>query len=104
LRWVGTQLQACLRPYDRLARIGGDEFTVIIEGVQSRNDVAVVAAKLVQQVAADQDNFPLGVSIGIACLPESGSSVEAILRAADSAMYEAKHCGKGQYRFYTSKV
>ncbi len=100
LRWVSDQLQGCLRPYDRLARIGGDEFTVIIEGVQSRNDVAAVAAKLVQQVAADQDRFPLGASIGIACLPESGSSVEDIMRAADSAMYEAKHRGKGQYCFH----
>ncbi|MFS2160205.1 diguanylate cyclase domain-containing protein [Pseudomonas sp. Pseusp122] len=100
LRWVSGQLQACLRPYDRLARIGGDEFTVIIEGVESRDDVAAVAEKLVKQVAADQDSFLLGASIGIACLPESGSSVAEIIRAADSAMYEAKHRGKGQYRFH----
>jgi diguanylate cyclase (GGDEF)-like protein/PAS domain S-box-containing protein len=100
LRWVSVQLHACLRPYDRLARIGGDEFTVIIEGVDSREDVAAVAEKLVKQVAADQDSFLLGASIGIACLPESGSSVEEIMRAADSAMYEAKHRGKGQYRFH----
>jgi diguanylate cyclase (GGDEF)-like protein/PAS domain S-box-containing protein len=100
LRWVSAQLQICLRPYDRLARIGGDEFTVIIEGVQGRDDVAAVAEKLVKQVAADQDSFALGASIGIACLPESGDSVEEIMRAADSAMYEAKHRGKGQYRFH----
>ncbi len=100
LRWVSGQLQTCLRPYDRLARIGGDEFTVIIEGIESRDDVAAVADKLVRQVAADQDNFRLGASIGIACLPESGNSVEDIMRAADSAMYEAKHRGKGQFRFH----
>lgn len=100
LRWVSSQLLACLRPYDRLARIGGDEFTVIIEGVEGRDDVAAVAEKLVKQVAADQESFILGASIGIACLPESGSSVEEVMRAADSAMYEAKHRGKGQYRFH----
>jgi len=100
LRWVGGQLQGCLRPYDRLARIGGDEFTVIIEGMQSRDDVAAVAEKLVQQVASDPDRFPLGASIGVACLPEAGANVEDIMRAADTAMYEAKHRGKGQYRFY----
>jgi diguanylate cyclase (GGDEF)-like protein/PAS domain S-box-containing protein len=100
LRWVSGQLQICLRPYDRLARIGGDEFTVIIEGVQGPDDVAAVADKLVRQVASDQDSFPLGASIGIACLPESGNNVEDIMRAADSAMYEAKHRGKGQYRFH----
>jgi len=100
LRWVSDQLQTCLRPYDRLARIGGDEFTVIIEGVQDRDDIAAVAEKLVRQVSSDQDSYPLGASIGIACLPESGSTVEEIMRAADSAMYEAKHRGKGQYRFH----
>lgn len=100
LRWVSDQLQTCLRPYDRLARIDGDEFTVIIEGVQDRDDIAAVAEKLVRQVSSDQDSYPLGASIGIACLPESGSTVEEIMRAADSAMYEAKHCGKGQYRFH----
>lgn len=100
LRWVSGQLQTCLRPYDRLARIGGDEFTVIIEGVQDRDDIAAVAEKLVRQVSSDQDSYPLGASVGIACLPESGSTVEEIMRAADSAMYEAKHRGKGQYRFH----
>lgn len=100
LRWVSGQLQACLRPYDQLARIGGDEFTVIIEGVDGRDDIAAVADKLVRQVAADQELFALGASIGIACLPESGDNVEDIMRAADSAMYEAKHRGKGQFRFY----
>ena len=99
LQWVSHQLQACLRPYDRLARIGGDEFTVIIEGVNCEEDAAAVAEKLVGQVSADQDRYPLGASIGIACLPASGGTVEDLMRAADSAMYEAKRRGKGQYRF-----
>lgn len=100
LRWVSRQLQGCLRPYDRLARIGGDEFTIIIEGVDGPADIAAVADKLVRQVSVDPDNFPLGASIGIACLPDSGNTVEDVMRAADSAMYEAKHRGKGQYRFH----
>lgn len=99
LRWVGDQLQACLRPYDRLARIGGDEFTVIIEGVNGPEDAAAVAEKLIGQVSSDQDSYHLGVSIGIACLPANGGTLEELMRAADSAMYEAKRRGKGQYRF-----
>lgn len=102
LRWVSSQLQACLRPYDRLARIGGDEFTVIIESIHGPDDVTAVADKLLAQVAADQERFPLGASIGIACLPESGNNVEDLMHAADSAMYEAKRRGKGQYRFHGS--
>ncbi|WP_343054677.1 diguanylate cyclase domain-containing protein [Pseudomonas gingeri] len=99
LRWVSGQLKGCLRPYDRLARIGGDEFTIIIEGIDSPDDAAAVADKLIAQVGADHENFLLGASIGIACLPTSGTTVEELMRAADGAMYEAKHRGKGQYRF-----
>jgi diguanylate cyclase (GGDEF)-like protein/PAS domain S-box-containing protein len=99
LRWVSQQLQGCLRPYDRLARIGGDEFTVIIEGVNGCDDAAAVAEKLISQVSADQTRFRLGASIGIACLPTCGSTVEDLMRAADTAMYEAKRRGKGQHRF-----
>ncbi len=102
LRWVSGQLQACLRPYDRLARIGGDEFTVIIEGVDGTDDAAAVADKLIAQVSADQASFRLGASVGIACLPNDGVDVEELMRAADSAMYDAKRRGKGQYRFATS--
>ncbi|MGY2221114.1 diguanylate cyclase domain-containing protein [Pseudomonas gingeri] len=99
LRWVSGQLKGCLRPYDRLARIGGDEFTIIIEGIDSPDDAAAVADKLIAQVGADHENFLLGASIGIACLPTNGTTVEELMRAADGAMYEAKHGGKGQYRF-----
>lgn len=99
LRWVSSQLQSCLRPYDRLARIGGDEFTVIIEGVNGQEDAAAVAEKLIGQVTADPQRFRLGASIGIACLPDNGNTVEDLMRAADVAMYDAKRRGKGQYRF-----
>ena len=80
----------------------GDEFTVIIECIQGVDDVAAVADKLVKQVSSDQDSFPLGASIGIACLPESGNAIKDLMRAADSAMCEAKRRGKGQYRFHES--
>ena len=103
LRQVSGQLKSCLRPYDRLARIGGDEFTVILDSLVSPDEAASVAQKLVQQVAEQAgagDLSGLGVSIGIACLPADGSTVEDLLRAADTAMYAAKHGGRGQYRFY----
>ena len=103
LRQVSGQLKSCLRPYDRLARIGGDEFTVILDSLVSPDEAASVAQKRVQQVAEQAgtgDLSGLGVSIGIACLPADGSTVEDLLRAADTAMYAAKHGGRGQYRFY----
>jgi diguanylate cyclase (GGDEF)-like protein/PAS domain S-box-containing protein len=103
LRQVSSQLKGCLRPYDRLARIGGDEFTVILDSLGSPAEAASVAQKLVQQIsgqAEEGDLSGLGVSIGIACLPTDGSTVEGLLRAADTAMYEAKRGGRRQYRFY----
>lgn len=103
LRQVSAQLKGCLRPYDRLARIGGDEFTVILDSLGSPAEAASVAQKLVQQLAdqaGEGDLAGLGVSIGIACLPCDGSTVEDLLRAADTAMYEAKRGGRRQYRFY----
>lgn len=103
LRQVSAQLKGCLRPYDRLARIGGDEFTVILDSLGSPAEAAAVAQKLVQQVS-DQagvgDLSGLGVSIGIACLPTDGDTVEDLLRAADTAMYAAKRGGRRQYRFH----
>jgi len=103
LRQVSSQLKGCLRPYDRLARIGGDEFTVILDSLGSPAEAASVAQKLVHQVsdqAGEGDLSGLGVSIGIACLPTDGDTVEDLLRAADTAMYEAKRGGRRQYRFY----
>lgn len=98
LCWVSSQLRSSLRPYDRLARIGGDEFTAIIEGINGPEDAAAVAEKLIAQVSSDRSRFNLGASIGIAYLPTNGNTVEGIMYAADAAMYEAKRCGKGQYR------
>ena len=103
LRQVSAQLKGCLRPYDRLARIGGDEFTVILDSLGSPAEAAAVAQKLVQQVsdqAGEGDLSGLGVSIGIACLPTDGDTVEDLLRAADTAMYAAKRGGRRQYRFH----
>ncbi|SDI45074.1 PAS domain S-box-containing protein/diguanylate cyclase (GGDEF) domain-containing protein [Pseudomonas flavescens] len=106
LRRVSEQLKACLRPYDRLARIGGDEFTVILDSLGGPADAASVAEKLVLQVSGEQPEvsqgvqLALGVSIGIACIPADGNSVEDVLRAADTAMYAAKRGGRRQFRFY----
>ncbi|HWV09752.1 diguanylate cyclase domain-containing protein [Pseudomonas sp.] len=103
LRWVSDQLRAILRPYDRLARIGGDEFTVILDSLNSPHDAGCVAEKLIEQLSRQYDLegevFHLGASIGIACLPQCGGTVEDVLRAADAAMYAAKRSGRRQFRF-----
>lgn len=104
LAWVAEQLKSCLRPHDVLARMGGDEFTVVIDGLDYAEHAARVAEKLIERISArhevDGIDTSLGASIGIATYPDCGDSLDGLLRAADIAMYEAKRAGRQQYRFY----
>ena len=108
LKRVADQLQKCLRPYDILARMGGDEFTALLDSLDHPEDAARVAEKLIEAISirykVDGMEVTLGASIGIACFPDSGRSVDAILRAADMAMYEAKRAGRQQYRFFSPEM
>jgi diguanylate cyclase (GGDEF)-like protein/PAS domain S-box-containing protein len=104
LIWVAEQLKECLRPYDVLARMGGDEFVVVIDGLDFPEHAAKVAEKLIERVSArrhvDGIEATLGASIGISVYPDCGTNLDGLLRAADIAMYEAKRAGRQQYRFY----
>ncbi|AOE87329.1 putative bifunctional diguanylate cyclase/phosphodiesterase [Pseudomonas sp. TCU-HL1] len=108
LRRVAEQLKNCLRPYDILARMGGDEFTALLDTLDHPEDAARVAEKLIELVSVRHHiegiDVTLGASVGIACFPECGQSVDGLLRAADIAMYEAKRAGRQQYRFYSPEM
>ncbi|MDU9415086.1 putative bifunctional diguanylate cyclase/phosphodiesterase [Pseudomonas sp. zfem005] len=108
LRRVSEQLKTCLRPYDILARMGGDEFTALIDSLEHPEDAARVAEKLIELVSVryriDGIDITLGASVGIACFPECGQTVDGLLRAADIAMYEAKRAGRQQYRFFSPEM
>ncbi|WP_207848410.1 MULTISPECIES: EAL domain-containing protein [unclassified Pseudomonas] len=103
LRWVSEQLKACLRPFDILARMGGDEFTALLD-LEFPEQAAKIAEKLIERVSICQQieglDIALGASIGIATYPDCGSNLDGLLRASDIAMYEAKRAGRQQYRFY----
>ncbi|QXI28147.1 putative bifunctional diguanylate cyclase/phosphodiesterase [Pseudomonas vanderleydeniana] len=107
LRWVSEQLKACLKPFDILARMGGDEFTTLLE-LERPEQAAKVAEKLIERVSIRQQidgmDMTLGVSIGIAIYPDCGADLEGLLRAADIAMYEAKRAGRQQYRYYDHEM
>ncbi|QKZ07198.1 putative bifunctional diguanylate cyclase/phosphodiesterase [Pseudomonas eucalypticola] len=104
LRWVAEQLKDCLRSYDIVARMGGDEFTALLDTLEYPEQAAKVAEKLIDRVSMCQQvdglDVTLGVSIGIATYPECGSNLDSLLRAADIAMYAAKQAGRQQYRYY----
>lgn len=103
LKRVAKRIEAAVRGDDVVARLGGDEFVVLVEGLAAADDVARIAAKLVCSLAQpfniDHQSVTIGVSIGIALFPRDGTNPATLLAAADTAMYQAKHQGRGGFAF-----
>jgi diguanylate cyclase (GGDEF)-like protein/PAS domain S-box-containing protein len=100
LRAVGTTLVGMIRGSDTVARIGGDEFVVILDTLERREDASLVAEKIrrriVKQFILDHHKVRMSVSIGIAIRPDNGSDADLLISAADYAMYLAKGQGKNR--------
>ncbi len=98
LRQVAARMAASLRAEDTIARLGGDEFGALLVDVEQVDDAVVVARKLLAVVegapAALGLANDLGASIGVAFFPDDGKDADALLRAADDAMYRVKSAGK----------
>jgi diguanylate cyclase (GGDEF)-like protein/PAS domain S-box-containing protein len=108
LRQAANRLQQQIREEDTIARIGGDEFTVILHDVEHTQDIAKIADKLLrvfdQGFLVQDQNLILSTSIGICIYPQDGSDANTLIRNADSAMYKAKEQGRNAYSFYTSEM
>lgn len=91
---VARRLQGCIRESDTVARIGGDEFVLLLTNIIKPNDAKNVAAKIRQVLnkpfKLDGHNLLIAPSIGIAVYPDNGDSAEALLHFADDAMYQSK--------------
>ncbi len=103
LRETAKRIVACVRDSDTVARMGGDEFTVILSKVRTRNSKDRVAKKIVEAIAhpfvINGKNCSVSVSIGIALYPDNGETAAQLVKIADAAMYLAKHSGRNCYRF-----
>lgn len=102
---VARCLSKVLGERGHLARIGGDEFTVIIENVTDGSEPAAIAQQMIDELGdlgtgTDWRMFSLKASIGISLFPDDAHDVVGLLRAADIAMYEAKSEGKAQFRHF----
>jgi len=105
LQSVAKRLHACIRPLDTVSRQGGDEFVVLLAGVESLQDAVLSAEKLIKAMAkpqlVDGHRFHVTLSIGISLYPDDGKDAEAVLKNADIAMYHAKSSGRNNYQVYT---
>ena len=101
---VAERLQGAVREADTVARIGGDEFVVVLENIQDPNHVRSAAAHILESIAKPihvaGHRLSVTTSIGISFYPDGGSDSALLLKQADLAMYEAKGAGYGVYREY----
>jgi len=105
LQAIASRLVASVRAEDTVARIGGDEFTVLLSDVADRRAAAVVAQKVLDAVRLpariDDHELLVTTSIGISIFPDDGTEAETLLRNADRAMYRAKEMGRNNYQYAT---
>lgn len=107
LKIVAERLQANLRRDDEIFRLGGDEFTIIVNDLADELEVAKVAHKIQQEISRpcriQHQELHVTVSIGISLYPNDGEKVEMLVKNADMAMYAAKEDGGG-YHFFTKEM
>jgi len=100
---VAKRIVACVRDSDTVARVGGDEFTVIISNVKTQNSISTVAERIVEAITTpfmlNGKNCLVTASIGIALYPSNGETAEQLVKIADAGMYLAKKAGKNCYHF-----
>ena len=108
LSLVATRLTGCLRGEDFLARIGGDEFVVLLERIEHAADAGIVAHKMLKALAEpfdlDGHDFTVTVSIGIALFPDDSQDIDSLLQQADVAMYSAKTDGRNTYQYFAPEM
>jgi diguanylate cyclase (GGDEF)-like protein/PAS domain S-box-containing protein len=108
LKGVADRLKHCIRETDRLFRLGGDEFTVILTNLSRGIDVARVARKILEALTRpfhfNGHEMFTAASIGISVYPNDGWDVEGLVKNADMAMYAAKESGGSAYRFFTEEM
>ncbi|EKE01601.1 MAG: hypothetical protein ACD_21C00090G0007 [uncultured bacterium] len=108
LKEFGRRSKANIRAEDFIARMGGDEFIVVVFGLKEAMEVEVVARKLVEVVqkeyGLDGRTINISISMGIACYPIDGQDQQTLLKNADIAMYKAKELGKNNYQFFTKEL
>lgn len=108
LKQVATRLRSAVRDGDTVARVGGDEFTIVLQDLSDRDDAEIVAKKVLRTIAqpieVNEHRLYVTTSIGITVFPDDGDDAEELLKNADSAMYRAKAEGRNTYHISTKEL
>lgn len=101
---TGKRIISCMREYDTVARLSGDEFAVLLQNIERTEDMLSIVMRIQQKFSLPffltDNTIELSTSIGIAMYPEDGSTPEELLKNADTAMYKAKEQGRNKYLFF----
>jgi len=101
---ISRRLETCVRAVDTVARMGGDEFTILLTDLDTEADAVGVVERILEMVgrpvALGDDTVRVGASLGLSFFPKDGQNAEALQQAADLALYQAKQGGRGQYRAF----
>ncbi len=104
LQSVARRLVECVRGGDTVSRLGGDEFVVLLAEVESMDEAASAATRMLRAVASvhslDHHELQVTTSIGVSFFPADGEDAEALIMNADTAMYQAKENGRQRFQFY----
>ena len=104
IQGAALRLKKCLRDIDSIARLGGDEFTLLVPHIGEREDIEVIARRLIESldepIIAEDNEFRMSISIGISVYPNDANNEDSLLRNADTAMYFAKHTRGPSFKFY----
>lgn len=101
---TGIRITSCMREYDTVARLSGDEFAVLLQNIERNEDMLSIISRIQQKFSLPffltDNTIELSTSIGIAMYPEDGNTPEELLKNADTAMYKAKEQGRNKYLFF----
>lgn len=105
---VSNRLKGCLRATDTVARIGGDEFVVILSPIFAIEDIVHITQKIIAAMRLpfqiEERELSTTASVGITCYPRDGYDAATLIRNADTAMYHAKDLGRDNFQFFTDEM
>lgn len=109
LQQVGKRILSRLRSVDMVCRLGGDEFTVLLEDIAHADDAARIANEIIASVSEPWQlnsghEVRIGASVGISLYPAHGDSAEHLIQHADTALYQAKSEGRGRFKYFSEEL